>query len=139
MAARDLYHAIVVEALVRDGWTITDDPLGLTYGARDVFVDLGVQRTLVAAEKQEQKLAVEVKTFGATSPVTDLHRAIGQYMFYDVLLRENEPDRFVFLAVDEEAYNGIFSEPIGELMINRLGIRLVIFDKLQKIIVRWIS
>jgi hypothetical protein len=139
MAARDLYHDAVVEAFRKDGWIITDDPLGLTYGARDVFVDLGLQRALFAAEKKEHKLAVEVKTFGATSPVTDLHRAIGQYMFYDVLLKENEPDRQVFLAVDEEAYNGIFSEPIGELMINRLNIRLVIFDKLQKTIVRWIS
>lgn len=139
MAARDLYHNIVVEALIKDGWTITDDPLGITYGARDVFVDLGLQRMLLGAEKQEQKLAVEVKTFGASSPVTDLHRAIGQYVFYDILLKENEPDRLVFLAIDEEAYNGIFSEPIGQLMIRRLNIRLVIFDKQQQTIVQWIS
>lgn len=43
---------------------------------------------------------------------------IGQYTFYDVLLKETDPERAVFLGVDQQTYDGIFSEPIGELMID---------------------
>lgn len=40
MPARDRYHALVVRALVAEGWTITHDPLALSYGGRDLYVDL---------------------------------------------------------------------------------------------------
>ena len=56
MPARDTFHDVAKEALIRDGWTITDDPLQLHYGGVDVYVDL-------AAEKANQKIAVEVKSF----------------------------------------------------------------------------
>jgi hypothetical protein len=29
MPARDFYHDVVKAALITDGWTITDDPLGV--------------------------------------------------------------------------------------------------------------
>lgn len=41
MSARDLYHALVVNALEKDGWLVTDDPLYLKYGDRKLYVDLG--------------------------------------------------------------------------------------------------
>jgi XisH protein len=40
MPARDTYHDLVVRALEHDGWTITADPLRLTYGQRDVTVQV---------------------------------------------------------------------------------------------------
>lgn len=45
-------------ALVKDGWTITDDPLRLKYKAVNLSVDLGAERTL-AAEREGEKIAVE--------------------------------------------------------------------------------
>ena len=137
--AKDLYHDAVVEAFRKDGWTVTDDPLTITYSTREVFADLGLQRKLVGLERGEQKIAIEIKIFGAASPITDLHRAIGQYVFYDILLKENEPDRLLFLAVDKKAYEGIFSEPVGQLVVERLAMRLVIFDVKQQSLLRWIS
>jgi len=41
MPAHDTYHASVRNALIKDGWTITHDPYTITFGQRDVFVDLG--------------------------------------------------------------------------------------------------
>jgi hypothetical protein len=38
--ARNIYHDTVATALTADGWTITDDPLRLSFGGRDLFVDL---------------------------------------------------------------------------------------------------
>jgi hypothetical protein len=34
--AKNIYHDAVVRALTADGWTITHDPLILTFGARDL-------------------------------------------------------------------------------------------------------
>ena len=47
MPAKDVYHAAVRNALSKDGWTITHDPYTLTYGQRDVFVDLGAEEVIL--------------------------------------------------------------------------------------------
>ncbi|MDF5717559.1 MAG: element excision factor XisH family protein [Rhizonema sp. NSF051] len=82
MPARDLYHDVVVQALIVDGWTITDHPLYLTYGGRDLYVDLGAERDAIAAQKDSQKIAVEIKSFLSLSPIRDLHEAVGKYDVY---------------------------------------------------------
>ncbi len=79
MPAKDHYHDIVVEALKADGWTITDDPLFLGYGNRPMYVDLGAEKSTLAAEKGGCRIAVEIKSFTSKSPVDDLHDAVGQY------------------------------------------------------------
>lgn len=66
MPARDLYHNTVKNALVKDGWTITDDPLTLGIGSTNLFVDLGAERVL-GAQKGLRKIAVEIKTFRGSS------------------------------------------------------------------------
>lgn len=59
MARRDVYHYHVKEALIKDGWTITDDPLNLTSGGVELYADLGAYR-LIAAERGEEKIAVNI-------------------------------------------------------------------------------
>jgi hypothetical protein len=49
MSAKNIYHDAVVAALKADGWTITDDPLTITYGRRQLFVDLAVERMVIGA------------------------------------------------------------------------------------------
>jgi hypothetical protein len=77
MAAKDLYHDLVKELLIADGWTITHDPLFFAFGIRKVYVDIGAER-LIAAEKGKEKIAVEVKSFVGESAVDDLEKALGQ-------------------------------------------------------------
>lgn len=57
MPVRDRYHQSVKNALIKDGWTITDDPLHLKWGKRDMYVDLGAEK-LIAAQKEGQCIAV---------------------------------------------------------------------------------
>jgi hypothetical protein len=63
MPARDIYHSVVVHALMADGWNITHDPLSLSYGGKDLYIDLGAERVTIAAEREGQKIAVEIKSF----------------------------------------------------------------------------
>ena len=137
MPARDIYHNTVKKALTQDGWTITHDPLALKWGAKDMFVDLGARR-LLAAEKGESKIAVEIKSFTGPSNMTDLERALGQYVVYHDVLAEREPDRVLYLAVPKETQKEIFEEPIGQLMLKNNRARLIIFDPNQEVILQWI-
>ena len=138
MPAKDIYHQIVKDALIKDGWTITDDPLKLTIGSRSLYVDLGVSK-LLAAQKEDQKIAVEIKSFLSASPINDLENALGQYVLYQNILQSTDAERILFLAIREEVYNDLFSEPIGQLLLNNQQIKLIVFNFLRQELVKWIT
>lgn len=48
MAQRDLIHDAVKNALIKDGWTITDDPYRIKYGERRIEIDLAAEHTFSA-------------------------------------------------------------------------------------------
>ena len=77
-SAKDRYHDCVKNALIKDGWVITHDPLRLPWGGKDMYIDLGAE-LLLAAEKGEQRIAVEIKSFLGRSELEDLERALGQF------------------------------------------------------------
>src|SRR5262245_16898619 len=135
MPARDFYHDDVKLALIADGWTITHDPLVLKVGFKDLFVDLGAER-LLAADKEGQKIAIEVKSFSGASDVDDLEKALGQFILYHDILEEQEPDRRLYLAIPREIRDDLFNEPIGQLLLRRERVRLLVFDPEQGIIVQ---
>jgi hypothetical protein len=137
MSALDKSHQAVRNALIKDGWTITDDPLTLRVGERKLFVDLGAER-LIAAEKGTRKIAVEIKTFRRVSSVEDLQDALGQFVMYRDLLAESEPEREVFVAVPDEALDGIFSEELGQILLRRGSIRVFGYDSDQEVITQWL-
>jgi hypothetical protein len=137
MAAKDIYHDAVKTALIKDGWTITDDPLKLSFGRKNIYVDLGAER-LIAAAKGEQKIAVEIKSFIGKSEIEDIENALGQYVLYLNILPEIEPQRKLYLAVTHETFESIFREPFGELIMNKLNLNMIIFDEEKEAIVKWI-
>lgn len=137
MPARDIYHNTVKNALIKDDWTITHDPLSLKWGKKDMYVDLGAER-LLAAERSGRRIAVEIKSFTGLSEMSDLERAVGQYTVYYDVLAQVEPDRVLYLAVSEEVANGLFEEPLGELLLRNNRVRLVVFNPDAEVLVKWI-
>ena len=138
MPAKDIYHNAVRTALEKDGWIITDDPFKLKWGLRELFVDLGAKK-LLAAEKGEQKIIVEVKSFISPSAIADLQNALGQYLLYTDILEESTNEYLLYLAIRESTYKEIFSEPIGTLVLKKHKIHLLIFDPNQEEITQWID
>lgn len=57
--AKDLFHDAVRNALIKDGWQITEDPLFLKIGGVELYIDLGAEK-LIAAERNNEKIAVEI-------------------------------------------------------------------------------
>lgn len=137
MPAKDIYHDTVKTALIKDGWTITHDPLSLRLGGKDMFIDLGAEK-LLAAEKDRQKIAVEVKSFVGASEMQDLENALGQFVLYQNALSILEPDRNLFLAIREAVYIDLFQEKIGKMLLERKVLQILSFDPDQEVITRWI-
>jgi len=138
MPARDVYHNAVVNALIKDGWKITHDPLVLKYGKREMFADLGAERP-IAAEKDEQKIAVEIKSFLGPSDIYDLEIAIGQFTLYRSILLEQEPARKVFIAITNEVYSRVFADPLGQLIVSKQQLNLIVFDDERERILQWVT
>jgi hypothetical protein len=140
MSAKDLYHDQVVRALQKDGWTITHDPLTIPFGRTEIFVDIGAER-LLAAERNGERIAVEVKSFLNLSPIKDLKEALGQFVLYSGALEdsETEADRVLFLAIRDEVYDDVFSDRAIERLIQRKSVRLIVFSAETEEIKRWIK
>ena len=137
MPAQDIYHDAVIRGLTADGWRITHEPLTWSYGGRDLYVDLGAERTTIAAERDGQKIAIEIKSFLGSSPVRDLEEAVGQYQVYRSVLTEVDPSRLLYLAVPQRIYESLFAERFGQLILQSLQLRLMVFDEHQERIVAW--
>ncbi|MBE9143555.1 element excision factor XisH family protein [Planktothrix mougeotii] len=137
MPAKDIYHDDVKIALEKDGWTITKDPLVLQWGSKDLFVDLGAEK-LLAAQRQNEKIAVEIKSFAGSSQVNDLEKAVGQYIVYRNILEEIETDRVLYLAIPKKAFQDIFSEPLGSLVLRKNQLNLLVFIPQTQEVMQWI-
>lgn len=83
MAAKDLYHDQVRNALQKNGWQVTDEPLRLDWDDTPLYIDLGAERLLIA-EKGNERIAVEVKSFISKSEIEDLKKPLAN-LFFTVL------------------------------------------------------
>ena len=138
MPARDKVHDIVKNALINDGWLITHDPYSMKLGSADLFVDLGAEK-LIAAEKGNAKIAVEVKSFLGKSIISETQDAIGQFLMYQVVMSEFEANRVLYLAIEEEIFDNEFSDALKTLLLEKLNIKLLIFRAIEEGIVKWLT
>lgn len=143
MSRKDKYHNQVRLALEKDGWIVTHDPYMLRIPdqkgkPRDYPIDLGAEN-LLGAEKENIRIAIEIKTFGGSSVINDYHKALGQYMDYLVGLKFQEPDRKLFLAVTDKTFREIQANPLAKLSVEHYKISIILFDPEDKTIIEWIQ
>ncbi len=138
MPAKDIYHDTVKNALIKDGWTITDDPLKLQFGKRKLFVDLGAEK-LIGAVKDSEEIAVEIKSFISNSEMADLENALGQYILYENVMSVVEPNRKLYLAVADNVFEAVFEDAIGQLLLENEGLKVCVFNPETEEIVKWIK
>lgn len=135
--ARDKFHNNVVNALKADGWHITHDPLRITIGQRQAYIDLGA-KDMLAAEKEGHEIAVEVKSFINPSLLDDLYGAIGQYLLYKIALKDRQPAIILYLAIPTIAWQVIVDDQISRFF-DELEIKLIVFDIDTNRIEQWIN
>lgn len=136
MSAKDQVHQHVVTALKKDGWDITHDPFKVRWKTRKLQIDIGAEK-LIAAQKDAQQIAVEIKSFIGANDLEDLYHALGQFIVYRQALTKAEPQRILFLAIDAKAFQQLFDDPEGEALRAKEDIKLLVFDRHTEEIVLW--
>ena len=137
MSAKDRYHNAVKSALLKENWIITADPLRLKFSDQDeVRINLGAER-LLAAEREHEKIAIEIKSFLSESALFDYHAALGQFLNYRLVLGSLDPDRILYLAVPLVAYEVFFQRPLAKASVRTYQVRLLVYNPIEEEIVLW--
>lgn len=135
--AKDRFHGVVKIALEKEDWQITADPYQINVDDVDFEIDLAAEQ-LLAAQRDDQKIAVEIKSFISPSNVSDFHTALGQFLNYRDALETIEPDRRLYLAVRVPIYESFFQRRFIVAAVGRYQLRLMIYDVQQEVIVQWL-
>jgi hypothetical protein len=139
MSAKDVFHEVVKKALQKDGWQITHDPLSISVGGVNLSIDLAAEK-LIAAEKEGEKIAVEIKSFlERSSAISEFHTALGQFINYRGALRRRQPNRVLYLAVPLTTYKTFFNLDFPRDMIEENQVKMIIYDVEHEVIAEWIN
>ncbi|MBW4616635.1 MAG: XisH family protein [Desmonostoc vinosum HA7617-LM4] len=136
MSAKDIFHEAVKQALQKEQWIITHDPLKVEFGDVNFQIDLGVQR-VIAAQKQDDKIAVEIKSFLRSSAITEFYSALGQFLSYRLALEEVHLNRTLYVAVPLDIYKTFFQLEFTQVAMRRYQVLLIVYDPVEKVIVQW--
>jgi hypothetical protein len=136
MPARDLYHEAVKNALIKDGWEIIADPYIIKYEDAELYADLAAEKP-IAAERQGQKIVIEIKSFVGKSMMYDFHSALGQYIVYRNLIQLTEPEYKLYLAIDELVYAEFFQRKSVQTVTQQNQLRLMVVDTRNEEIQQW--
>jgi hypothetical protein len=138
MPRKDKYHIAVRVALEKDGWTITDDPLTLQVGKREIYIDLGAERVVIAAEKAGEQIAVEIKSLLGKSYFVDYYQSLGQFLVYQLALQKARSLRVLYLAIPVTAYEEFIDIDLFRDAWQAYSVNLLIFDEKENRILQWI-
>lgn len=103
----------------------------------DFEIDLAAEQ-IIAATKDNQKIAVEIKSFISPSNVSDFHTALGQFLNYRDALELTEPERILYLAVRSPVYEGFFQRRFITSAVQRYRLKLIIYNVEKEIITQWL-
>ncbi|MGF1676924.1 MAG: XisH family protein [Rivularia sp. (in: cyanobacteria)] len=138
MSAKDIFHESVKQALQKEQWIITNDPLKFKFGEVNFQIDLGAEK-IIAAEKGNEKIAIEIKSFLNPSAITDFYCALGQFLSYRIALAGYEPERLLYLAIPLDTYNIFFQLEFTQTAIKQYQVLLIVYNPADEVIVKWIN
>jgi len=139
MPRKDRIHEAVKNALVKDGWTITDDPYRIVYDDADVYADLRIVKTQGDAAVEQRALVIEIKSFSGASPLHSLENALGQYELYRIYLKRVAPADKLYLAISRATYAEQFVRPAFTIVIEEKNLPVLVVDTEREEVVQWIN
>ena len=137
MPKKDIFHQSVINALQKDGWRITYDPLFVpTKGGINFFIDLGLEQ-MIGAEKDGNQIAVEIKSFDEASPYYSFYEILGQFLMYKMALEEQVELWDLFIAISNLGFKKLDDAPIFKKAIKKFRLKFIIFEPLDQTIIEW--
>jgi len=138
MSAKDLFHQAVKTALEKENWLITNDPLRLPFGLFNFYIDLGAEE-MIAAEKEQRQIAIEIKSFTAASTINEFHTVLGQFLNYKLALKMQQPQRVLYLAVPVDIYESFFQIDFTKEAVQCYQLKIIVYNPQNEEILRWIE
>jgi hypothetical protein len=105
-----------------------------------VEIDLALEKTLVAEKDTPigvRRIMVEVKSFTKASMINELHSVVGQYFNYKIGIEALDTPYELYLAVPETAYHKLSQIGLFNIAVERLAMKIVVFNNITKTIVEW--
>jgi XisH protein len=137
MPKKDTFHETVKTALQKANWKITDDPLFVpTKSNINFFIDLGIEK-VIGAEKDGQRIAVEIKSFDDESAFYSFYEILGQYLIYEMALEEQKRQFELYIALSTEGYEKLDNAPIFKRAIQKYRLKFIIFEAISQTIMEW--
>jgi hypothetical protein len=140
-AAKDLYYDLVKNALRKEGWRITHDPLRLQWPTGQSAPDhaeAGAGELLFAAEKDERKISVVTKSFIGLTDLQDLAGTFAQLTVYRRAVHRMDPDRTLYLAIRQATYEAFIAGQVRTLFPMSWALLLLVFEPRTEAILRWV-
>lgn len=137
MPAKDKYHDHVRRILEKDGWVITHDPYFIKLGRRKGYIDLGAERSFIGAEKGQEKILVEIKSFLGMSDLDQFEDALGQFLVYRPAVMKKEPNRTLYLAIPKEFDESFFDDDYFMEIAELYDVKMLVFDEDVEEIIKW--
>jgi hypothetical protein len=136
MPNEDRYYHVVLRCLKKAGWSIVKEQEYISVGThndsnRRLYIDIKAQRN------DEQLVLIEVKGL-ERSPVHELMELLGQYLVYQLSLDYLAIEIPLYIAISDNAYQDIIQHVIGQEVMSRYAIPLLVFDPVREEIVKWI-
>jgi hypothetical protein len=138
MSAKDTYHEIIKNALIKDGWKIIRDPYTIKYEEIQLFADLLADRSL-EIERNGQQIIVEVKSFIGRSTMREFETALGQYIIYRTFLKDILPQSKIYLGISRSIYQSFFQQKAIIKIIKETNLLLIVVNLNKQEIVKWIN
>ncbi len=93
----------------------------------------------MTAEKNGEKIAIEIKSFLGASNIYDFYLAFGQFLNYREALYKQDPERTLFLAVPDNVHETFFKNEFILEMVGKFKLKLVSYNIETEEIVKWIK
>jgi hypothetical protein len=138
MPRKDTYHDVVRIGLEKDGWRVVDDPLRVVAGGVGLFIDLSAE-PIMTFERDNKKIAIEIKSFELQSQITSFYEALGKYITYRKALFMVKMDFELYLAVPKKAFDTIFKKDLVEQLVIEYKVHIVVYSDKNQTITSWIK
>ncbi len=92
---------------------------------------------MIGAKRDNELIAVEIKSFIGNSTIYDFHVAIGQFVNYYLALQDKEPQRTLFLAVPELTYYNFFTKNTIQKTLKHINAKIIVYNAVNQTIVEW--
>lgn len=134
--AKDIYHEVVKEALVADGWTIDNSAYIVELPTDFKVLDDDFEyNEMLLVSKSEEQIFVNPKSFLSQSLHNHFHYVLGECLVMKHLIEYE----FIYVAMPDIIYNYFKKDKILIQNLQRNNIRLIVFNPETKHIEKWVK